>query len=134
MTAVATSATTMTKRRTSGPGRGQEEFTGDFADALGAIQRERERRARARRRPTGGQPGPSPGPPGPVRPFAVGWRLVEYSYETDRTETVAMGRCVMLGRSADTVAARAPRWCLRDAQRRYHGPEGFEIRYIKELK
>jgi len=131
----------MTKKRTRGPGRGQEDFTGDLGAALGAVQRERERRARAesaqyrareRYSPRWESPG---GGRGPMRPFAVGWRVVEGSYETDKIETVAMGRTVMMGSSPEAVQARAARWCCRDAQRRVSRlGGGFQIRYIKELK
>lgn len=118
-------------------GRGQEEFTGSFGDAFEAIRQARERRARSEReRARRSRPEPAPGPSarGPMRPWAVGWRVVAHSYETDSIVTEAMGRTVMMASSRAACEARAPRWCLRDAQREKFGTGGFQIRYIKELK
>lgn len=126
----------MTKRRTSGPGRGQEEFGGAIGDAFGAaVRAERARRqaeaARARRGPTEARGGH---PRGPLRPYLVGWRTVEGSYDDPLPRTTALGRTMMLGSSVEVVRARAARHCCKEAGIRPHRlGGGFEIRYIREI-
>lgn len=148
MFAMTTMTTTMRKKRTTNnppPGRGQEDFDGDISDAFArAIAAERERRERARtrayrealdrarERPTGATGGR---PRGPLRPYLVGWRTIESSYDDPLPRTTALGRTVILGSSVETVQARAARYCCKEAGIRPHRlGGGFQIRYIKEQK
>lgn len=105
----------MTKR---GSGRGQEEFTGDFARVLDAVQREKERRLReayggARQGPRTSPPythapDPGPAPGGPLRPHRARWRVLrvrpERRSKRDRNkpaeEVIAAGTSRVMLRSA----------------------------------
>lgn len=107
-------------------GRGQEEFTGDFGAAFDALRQRRrqEERERAHREPA---PGPARGA---MRPWVVGWRMVEHDICTDTKRTVALGRTVIQASSLESCKKRAPTHCSRDLNLKHSA--GFQIRYILE--